>query len=65
MADAKATYERAIAMQEANVGPNDASLINLLQKYASLLSRLNEDAKAAEVTARIASIQAIQRKAGK
>ncbi|HWZ56882.1 MAG TPA: tetratricopeptide repeat protein [Verrucomicrobiae bacterium] len=65
LADAKATYERAVAMQEANVGPNDASLINLLQKYASLLSRLNEDAKAAEVRARIDSLQAVQRKAGK
>jgi tetratricopeptide (TPR) repeat protein len=65
LAEAKATYERAIAMQEANVGSNDASLINLLQKYAGLLSRLNEDAKAAEVRARIDSIQAVQRKAGK
>jgi tetratricopeptide (TPR) repeat protein len=65
LADAKTAYERAIAVQEANVGPNDPSLINLLQKYASLLSRLNEDANAAEVRARIDSIQAIQRKAGK
>jgi tetratricopeptide (TPR) repeat protein len=65
LAEAKATYERAIAMQEANLGPNDPSLINLLQKYASLLSRLTEDTKAAEVNARIASIQAIQRKTGK
>jgi len=65
LAEAKATYERAIAMKGANFGPNDPSLIKLLEKYASLLSRLNEDAKAAEVTARIASIQAIQRKAGK
>jgi len=65
LAEAKATYERAIAMQEANLGPNDPSLINLLQKYASLLSRLTEDTKAAEVNARITSIQAIQRKTGK
>jgi tetratricopeptide (TPR) repeat protein len=65
LAGAKATYERAISMQEANLGPNDPSLIRLLEKYAGLLSRLNEDAKAAEVTARIASIQATQRKAGK
>jgi tetratricopeptide (TPR) repeat protein len=65
LADAKATYERAIAMQEANLGPNDPSLVRLLEKYATLLSELNEDAKAAEVRARIASIQAIQRKAGK
>jgi tetratricopeptide (TPR) repeat protein len=65
LAEAKATYERAIAMQEANLGPNDPSLISLLEKYASLLSTLNENAKAAEVSARIASIQAIQRKEGK
>jgi tetratricopeptide (TPR) repeat protein len=65
LADAKATYERAIAMQEANLGPNDASLVSLLQKYADILSRLEEDAKAAEVRGRIASIQEIQRKAGK
>jgi tetratricopeptide (TPR) repeat protein len=65
LAGAKATYERAISMQVANLGPNDPSLIRLLEKYAGLLSRLNEDAKAAEVTARIASIQATQPKAGK
>jgi len=65
LAEAKATYERAIAMKGANLGPNDLSLIELLEKYGSLLSRLNEDAKAAEVSARIASIQAIQRKVGK
>ena len=65
LAESKATYERAIAMQEANLGPNDPSLISLLERYASLLSTLNESAKAAEVSARIASIQAIQRKAGK
>lgn len=65
LAEAKTTYERAIAIQEANLGPNDPSLIKLLEKYASLLSTLNENAKAAEVSARIASIQAIQRKAGK
>ena len=65
LAEAKATYERAIAMQEANLGPNDPGLVRLLEKYASLLSELNEGAKAAEVKARIASIQAIQRNAGK
>jgi tetratricopeptide (TPR) repeat protein len=65
LADAKATYERAIAMQEANLGPNDASLVSLLQKYADILSRLEEDAKAAEVRGRIASIQATQQKTGK
>jgi tetratricopeptide (TPR) repeat protein len=65
LADAKDTYERAITMQEANLGPNDPSLVRLLEKYASLLSELNEGAKAAEVKARIASIQAIQRNAGK
>jgi hypothetical protein len=65
LADAKATYGRAIAMQEANRGPNDPSLISLLEKYAGLLSKLNEDAKAAEMRARIASLQAIQRNAGK
>jgi hypothetical protein len=65
LVDAKATYERAIALQAANLGPNDPSLIRLLEKYANLLSELNDDATAAEVRARIASIQAIQRKAGK
>jgi tetratricopeptide (TPR) repeat protein len=65
LAEAMATYERAIAMQEANMGPNDPSLITLLERYANLLSKLNADAKADEVNARIASIQAIQRKAGK
>lgn len=63
--DAKATYERAIAMEEANLGPNDPSLIKLLERYAGLLSKLNEDAKAAEVRVRIASLQAIQQKARK
>jgi hypothetical protein len=65
LAEAKTAYERAIAIQEANLGPNDPSLIKLLEKYASLLSTSNENAKAADVSARIVSIQAIQRKAGK
>jgi tetratricopeptide (TPR) repeat protein len=65
LAEAKATYERAISMQEANLGANDPSLVRLLERYATVISELNEDAKAAEVRARIASIQEIQRKTGK
>lgn len=65
LADANATYERAIAMQEANLGPNDPNLIGLLEKYASFLSGLKEEAKAAEVRARIASIRDTQQKIGR
>jgi tetratricopeptide (TPR) repeat protein len=65
LVEAKTTYERAIAIQEANMGPADASLIPLLERYAGLLSRSDDAAKVADVKARIASIQALQAKTGK
>jgi tetratricopeptide (TPR) repeat protein len=65
LADAKATYERAIAMQEANMGPNDPSVADLLRRYADFLSASNDPAKAAQVRARITSIEAHQPKADK
>jgi len=65
LADARATYERAIAMQEANMGADYPSVGDLLHRYADFLSQSNDPAKAAEVKARIASIEAHQPKTSK
>lgn len=62
LAHAATTYERAIRIQESNLGPGDSSLLPLLQKYAGLLQKLHEDVKAAEVKSRIAAISATQQK---
>jgi tetratricopeptide (TPR) repeat protein len=59
-AQARPLYERALAIQEAIVGPNDRELGGLLEKYADLLVKLHDDAKAAEVHARIGMISAAQ-----
>ncbi len=62
LAQAATTYERAIAIQEANLGSGDPGLLPLLQKYADLLQKLHEDAKAAGVKSKIAAISATQQK---
>lgn len=53
---AQPLYERAIAIQEVNLGPNDKDLVPLLGEYAVLLQELHQDARAAEVRTRIAKI---------
>lgn len=65
LAQAATTYERAIAIQEANLGSGDPALLPLLQKYADLLQELHEDVKAAEVKSKMATISAPQRNAQK
>jgi tetratricopeptide (TPR) repeat protein len=62
LAQAATTYERGIAIQEANLGPNDPGIVSLLQKYADLLQKLHEDTKAAEIQNKIAGITAAQQK---
>lgn len=56
LAQAAATYERALAIQETNLGPNDPGLRPLLEKYVDLLQKLHEETKVAEVKAKIAAI---------
>jgi tetratricopeptide (TPR) repeat protein len=51
-------YERALTIQEANVGSKDRELLPLLEKYADLLAKLHNDEKAAEVRARVGMISA-------
>jgi tetratricopeptide (TPR) repeat protein len=60
LAKALPLYERALAIQESNLGPNNRELLPLLQEYADLLVKLHDDAKAAEVGARMGSISAAQ-----
>jgi hypothetical protein len=55
---ARATYERALSLQESMVGPRHPQLIPLLQRLAGVLGKLHDDAKAAEVKGRIATISA-------
>lgn len=59
-AQALPLYERAVAIQEVNLGPDHPELLPLLQQYADLLLKLHQDAKAAEVRARIALISTAQ-----
>lgn len=54
-------YERALAIQEASLGPADPGLLPLLEPYADLLAKLHDSPKAAEVRARIDLISAAQR----
>ena len=49
-------YQRALAIQEANLGPSHPEVFDLLRKCADLLLKLHDDAKAAEVQARMAVI---------
>ena len=57
---ARPLYERAVAIQEVNLGPNDRELVGLLGEYADLLVKLHDDATAAEVHARMDMISAAQ-----
>jgi hypothetical protein len=59
-AQAQPLYERALAIQEMNLGPHNPELLSLLREYADLLRKLHENAKAAEVHARIDMITAAQ-----
>jgi len=54
-------YERALAIQESNLGPKDPELVPLLGEYADLLVNLHKEAKAAEVHARMDKISPAQR----
>ena len=59
-AQALPLYERALAIQQVNLGPDHPELLPLLQQYAGLLLKIHQDAKAAEVRARIALISTAQ-----
>lgn len=54
-------YERALAIQQVNLGPDHPELVGLLRQYADLLLKLHDDAKAAQVQARIDMISRAQR----
>ncbi|HTC64594.1 MAG TPA: tetratricopeptide repeat protein [Candidatus Saccharimonadales bacterium] len=55
---ARATYERALSVQESMVGPQHPQLLVLLERLATVLEKLHDNAKAAEVKSRIAAISA-------
>jgi hypothetical protein len=55
-AKAAPLYEQALAILEANLGPNHTQLLGFLGPYAELLDKLHSTAKAAEVRARMAQI---------
>jgi tetratricopeptide (TPR) repeat protein len=56
-AQAGPVYERAMKIEEVNFGPNNQRSISTLSSYADHLLKMHEDAKAAELQARIAEIQ--------
>ncbi|PYU18787.1 MAG: hypothetical protein DMG32_25665 [Acidobacteria bacterium] len=53
-------YERVLAIQEVNLGPDHPQLIPPLSDYADILRKLHDDAKAAQVRARIDMISRAQ-----
>jgi len=55
---ARSLYERALALQETNLGPENRQLINVLAPYGDLLKKMNDTAKAAEVQERIKQLSA-------
>jgi tetratricopeptide (TPR) repeat protein len=56
-AQAEPIYERAMKIEDLNFGPNNQRSISTLSSYADLLLKLHEDAKAAELRARISEIE--------
>ncbi len=59
-AQALPLYERVLAIQQANLGPDHPQLITPLSDYADILRKLHNDAKAAQVQARIDLISRAQ-----
>jgi hypothetical protein len=55
--ESKPLYERAIKIEEANLGPNNRQSVSTLYSYADLLLKLHEDAKAAELQAHIQKVE--------
>ena len=55
--ESKRLFEHALDIQEANLGSDHPQLLMILDPYASVLHSLHEDARAAEVQARIAAIR--------
>jgi tetratricopeptide (TPR) repeat protein len=55
---ARATYERALSLEESMIGPQHPQLLLLLQRLANILDKVHDDAKSAEVKGRIAAISA-------
>jgi hypothetical protein len=58
--EGKPLYERALKIEEANLGPNNRQSLSTLSSYADLLVKLHEDAKAAEVQTHINEIEKMQ-----
>jgi hypothetical protein len=59
-AQALPLYERVLAIQQANLGPDHPQLIYPLSDYADILRKLHNDAKGAQVQARIDMISRAQ-----
>jgi tetratricopeptide (TPR) repeat protein len=56
-ASAEPLYERALTIQEANLGPDNLQMLRALTGYLIVARNLGDDAKAAELQARISRIQ--------
>jgi tetratricopeptide (TPR) repeat protein len=59
-AKAQPLYERAIDIQQNSVGPDHPRLVPILSQYCNLLRKMHQDAKAAEVQARVDRIEQAQ-----
>jgi tetratricopeptide (TPR) repeat protein len=60
--ESKRLFERALDIQEANLGNDHPQLLMILDPYASVLRSLHEDAQAAEVQAHIDAIHKKEQK---
>ena len=54
---AQQLFERALAVQQANMGPDNRQLIQTLIPYADLLRHMHRDSDAAAIDARIAALR--------
>ena len=56
-AQAKPLFERAIKIEDSNLGVHARESLTILYSYVDLLLKLHEDAKATEFQARIKEIE--------
>lgn len=62
---AEPLYEQALAIQEANLGPDQIQLLDVLTPYAEFLEQAHETGKAAEMRARMERITTAQKNASR
>lgn len=57
-AEAEPLYQRALAIREKALGPEQPDVADVLENYASLMRKIGNDAEAEKLEARAATIRA-------